>query len=60
MRAASRSEHMTATAPESAGADLLRAGGRAGLVTLGYSEMVISLRKLRYRIESAGLNQGLL
>ncbi len=34
-------------------------GGRAALVTLGYSEVVIGLRKLRHRVGSAGLSQRL-
>lgn len=32
---------------------------QAALVTLGYPEVVIDLRKLRYRVRSAGLSQGL-
>jgi hypothetical protein len=36
----------------------ITSGGRAALVTLGYSEVVISLRKLRYRIGWPGLSQG--
>jgi hypothetical protein len=33
---------------------------QAALVTLGYSEVVISLRKLRYQVRSAELSQRLL
>jgi hypothetical protein len=33
---------------------------RAALATLGYPEMVISLRKLRYRIGRPELSQGIL
>jgi hypothetical protein len=38
----------------------ITSAGQAALVTLGYPEVVISLRKLRYRAGSAGPSQGLL
>jgi hypothetical protein len=69
MRAGSRRKSESEPAPATSFVDRHRAqsrqggitsGGRAVLVALGYSEVVISLRKLRYRIGRLGLSQGLL